>query len=143
MLLLSWSENIKFQYRVPTLFQIWNSRVFPVFKDIYIWEVMRYHCAIMNYNTANHPALLCFLQVVLQEHVLTLEFHIWKRVGTLYWNFIFSDQLNKSIVLSSPTVIKIIYFQISSIKALFFRLLQWFKFYIFRSTQLEPCSFVS
>ena len=31
---------------------------------------MRYHCAIMNSNTANHPALLCFLQVVLQEHAL-------------------------------------------------------------------------
>ena len=27
---------------------------------------MWYHCAIMNYNTANS----CFLQVVFQEHVL-------------------------------------------------------------------------
>jgi hypothetical protein len=26
----------------------------------YIWEVMWYHCVIMNYNTANYPALLMF-----------------------------------------------------------------------------------
>jgi hypothetical protein len=39
------------RYEIPGFFQ-------DIY--IYIWEVMWYHCAIMNYNPANYPALLMF-----------------------------------------------------------------------------------